>query len=85
MQLSDNGEFALVEFVFQNPVAFHNFLIQAAASPGIAVRAPALQAISADGSNLKALAINVAVLKTALEGGRKQEHRSAPIRVDRTS
>ena len=37
MQLSDNGKFALVEFVFQSPLAFHNFLVQATASPGLGV------------------------------------------------
>jgi len=67
MQLSDNGKFALVEFVFQSPLAFQNFLVQATASPGLGVRSPALQAISADGSDLKALTSNVATLKGALE------------------
>lgn len=67
MQLSDDGKFALVEFVFQSPLAFHNFLANAAASPTTGVRAPALQAVAADGSDLKALPANVAALKTAFE------------------
>ena len=67
MQLSDNGQFALVEFVFQNPVAFHNFLVKAAGSPQVGARAAALSAVSADGSNLKGLNANLEALKGALE------------------
>ena len=67
MQVSDDGKFALVEFVFHSPLAFHNFLTKAAASPGTAVAVPALQAVSADGSDLRALTANVAALKSALE------------------
>jgi len=67
MQLSDDGKFALVEFVFHSPLAFHNFLMKAAGSPGVAVAVPALQAVSADGSDLRALTANVAVLKAAFE------------------
>ena len=67
MQLSDDGKWALVEFVFQSPLAFHNFLVQAAASPSLSVAAPALQAISSDGSNLKALPANVTALTSAFE------------------
>jgi len=67
MQLSDDGKFALVEFVFHSPLAFHNFLAKAATSPSAGVAVPALQAISADGSNLRALAANTAVLKSVFE------------------
>ena len=66
MQLSDDGKFALVEFVFHSPLAFHDFLAKAAV-PGTAVAVPALQAVSADGSNLRALTANIAALKSALE------------------
>ncbi len=67
MQPSDDGKFALVEFVFQNPVAYHNFLAKAVATPGIGVTIPALPVICADGSNLKALTANIAALKNAFE------------------
>lgn len=67
MQLSDDGKWALVEFVFQSPLAFHNFLVQASASPNLGVIAPALQAISSDGSNLKALPANAAALTSAFQ------------------
>lgn len=67
MQLSDDGKFALVEFVFQNPVAYHNFLATAAASPQVGTKTVALSAISADGSDLKALNANLAIMKGALE------------------
>ena len=65
MQLSDDGKWALVEFVFHSPLAFHNFLVQASASPTLGVVAPALQSISSDGSDLKALSANTAALKSA--------------------
>lgn len=65
MQLSDDGKWALVEFVFHSPLAFHNFLVQASASPSLGVAAPALQPISSDGSDLKALSANTAALKSA--------------------
>jgi hypothetical protein len=67
MQISDDGKFGLVEFTFQSPIAYHNFLAKAAAEPGSRVSAVGLQAISADGSNLKALAGNTAALKAAFE------------------
>lgn len=67
MQMSDNGNFALVEFVFQSPVAFHNFLAQAVASGVAGTRAASLPAIAADGSDLKALDANVGALKDTLE------------------
>jgi len=67
MQLSDDGKWALVEFVFHSPLAFHNFLVQASASPNLGVAAPALQPISSDGSDLKALSANTAALKNAFE------------------
>ena len=67
MQLSDDGKWALVEFVFHSPLSFHNVLVKASASPNLAVAAPALQAISSDGSNLKALPANTAALKSAFE------------------
>ena len=67
MQMSDDGKFALVEFVFQSPIAYQSFLAKAAASPGSGVPAVALQAISADGSNLKSLPANTAALKAAFE------------------
>ena len=67
MQLSDDGKWALVEFVFHSPLAFHNFLVQASASPSLGVATPALQAISSDGSNLKALPANAAALTSAFE------------------
>ena len=67
MQLSDDGKFALVEFVFHSPLAFHNFLVQASASPSLGVAAPALQAISSDGSDLKALPANTATLTSAFQ------------------
>lgn len=67
MQISDDGKFALVEFVFHSPLAFHNFLAKAATAPNAGVAAPLLQAVSADGSNLSALTANVAALKTTFE------------------
>jgi hypothetical protein len=67
MQLSDDGKFGLVEFVFQNPLAYQSFLAKAAALPGSPVRAVALQAVSTDGSNLKSLSANTAALKAAFE------------------
>lgn len=67
MQLSDDGKFALVEFVFHSPLAFHNFLAKAATSPSAGVAVPALQAIAADGSNLGSLSANIAALKSAFE------------------
>lgn len=67
MQMSDNGNFALVEFVFQSPVAFHNFLAQAVASGKAGTTAPSLPAVAADGSDLKELNANVEALKDALE------------------
>jgi hypothetical protein len=67
MQLSDDGKFALVEFVFHSPLAFHDFLAQTATSPSLGVAVPALQAISTDGSSLKALPANTAALKSAFE------------------
>jgi len=67
MQISDDGKFGLVEFTFQSPIAYQSFLAKAAASPGSRVSAVGLQAISADGSNLKSLASNTAVLKAAFE------------------
>jgi len=67
MQVSDDGKFALVEFVFQNPVAYHSFLAKAAALPGSPVSAVALQTLSANGSDLKSLAANTAALKSAFE------------------
>jgi len=67
MQLSDDGKWALVEFVFHSPLAFHNFLAQAPTLPNLGVVAPALQAISSDGSDLKALPANAAALTTAFE------------------
>jgi hypothetical protein len=67
MQISDDGKFGLVEFVFQSPLAYQSFLAKAAASPGSPVRAVALQAISDNGSNLKSLAANTATLKAAFE------------------
>ena len=66
-QMSDDGKLALVEFVFQSPLAYQNFLAKAAAAPGSPVSAVALQPVSADGSNLKALAANTAALKSAFE------------------
>jgi hypothetical protein len=65
MQLSDDGKWALVEFVFRSPLSFHNFLAQASTTPNLGVIAPALQAISSDGSDLKALPANIAALKSA--------------------
>jgi hypothetical protein len=67
MQLSDDGKFALVEFVFHSPLAFHNFLANAAIAPNAGIVVPALQPVSSDGSNLSALAANVAALKSAFE------------------
>jgi hypothetical protein len=67
MQISDDGKFGLVEFTFQSPIAYQSFLAKAAASPGSGVTAVALQAVSADGSNLKSLAANTAALKAAFE------------------
>jgi hypothetical protein len=67
MQISDDGKFGLVEFIFQDPIAYQTFLANAAASPGSRVSAVALQAISADGSNLKSLAVNTAALRAAFE------------------
>lgn len=67
MQISDDGKFGLVEFTFQSPIAYQNFLAKAAVSPGSRVTAVALQPISADGSNLKSLAANTATLKAAFE------------------
>jgi hypothetical protein len=67
MQLSDDGKFALVEFVFQSPISYHNFLVKAAATSSLGLAAPALPAISSDGSNLKALISNVAALKSFFE------------------
>jgi len=67
MQISDDGKFGLVEFVFQNPLAYQTFLAKAAALPGSTVRAVTLQAVSIDGSNLKSLAANTAALKAAFE------------------
>ena len=67
MQLSDDGKFALVEFIFHSPLAFHNFLAKAAMSPSAGMAVPALQPISADGSNLSSLTANITALKTAFE------------------
>jgi hypothetical protein len=67
MQMSDDGKFALAELVFQSPLAYESFLAKAAAVPGSGVSTVALQAVSADGSNVKALAANTAALKHAFE------------------
>jgi hypothetical protein len=67
MQLSDDGHFALVEFVFQNPVTFQSILAQEIAARGLAFQVGVLPAIAADGSDLRALAANTARLKVALE------------------
>jgi hypothetical protein len=64
MQISDDGKFGLVEFVFQSPLSYQNFLAQAAAIPGSPTGAVALQPLSA---NLKSLAANTAALKVAFE------------------
>jgi hypothetical protein len=67
MQLSDDGQFALVELVFQNPVAFQSVLAQEAASRGLSTLIGGLPAVAVDGSDLRALAANIAALKGALE------------------
>jgi hypothetical protein len=74
MQPSDDGRFALVEFVFQSPVSYHNFLIRtaAAATTAITIGVPSLPRVSVsqlseDGSNLKALNQNLATLKASFE------------------
>lgn len=67
MQMSDDGKFALVEFIFQSPLAYQSFLAKAAASPGSPAQAVALQAVSVNGSDLKSLAANTAALKSAFE------------------
>jgi hypothetical protein len=67
MQLSDNGKFALVEFVFQSPVSYHNFLAKAAATASLGAAVPVLAAIASDGSNLKALSANIAALTSFFE------------------
>jgi hypothetical protein len=67
VQYSDDGKFALVEFVFQTPLAYHTFLAKAAASPGSPVAALALSAVAADGSDVKSLSTNTAALKNAFE------------------
>jgi hypothetical protein len=41
MQLSDDGNFALVEFVFQSPAAFQNILAKQAAAMALNVAAAA--------------------------------------------
>jgi hypothetical protein len=64
MQLSDDGQFALVELVFQNPVAFHSVLAREAASRGLLT---ALPPVAVDGSDLSSLASNIAALKGTLE------------------
>jgi hypothetical protein len=67
MQMSDDGKFALVEFIFQSPLAYQSFLAKAAASPGSPARVVALQAVSANGSDLKSLAANTVALKNSFE------------------
>ena len=67
MQMSDDGKYALVDFVFQSPLAYQSFLAKAAASTSSQTKGVALQAISADGSNLKSLAANTMALKSAFE------------------
>jgi hypothetical protein len=67
MQLSDDGQFALVELVFQNPVAFHSVLAHEAASRGLITGVGTLPPVAVDGSDLSSLASNIAALKGALE------------------
>jgi hypothetical protein len=85
MQMSDDGKFALVELIFQSPLAYQSFLAKAAASPGSPAQAVALKAVSADGSDLKSLAANTAALKSAFESsvpGLKLFERGKALEVD---
>jgi hypothetical protein len=72
MQLSDDGKFALVELVFQSPLTYQNFLVNAitSQSSGVAIgsiQQPSLAAVSRDGSNTKSLNANIEALKSAFE------------------
>jgi hypothetical protein len=61
MQMSDDGKFALVEYVFQSPPAFQAVLQQEAAARGIAVNPGLTRAASAPGL--------AAAAQVALEAG----------------
>jgi hypothetical protein len=67
MQLSDDGKFALVEFVFSSPAAFRNVLAQAAVAQGIPIGAQVMANLSADSGSGQAAAIAGAQLKSAFE------------------
>jgi hypothetical protein len=69
-QSSDDGKFALVEFVFANPIAYHNFLSGAAqplSNPPSSVQG--LKAVPSDGSDVSALATNITAYTNALHAG----------------
>jgi hypothetical protein len=69
MQLSDDGQYALVEFVIPDPMAFERLLVKAMAKiPGsdtLATRT--LPSIARDGSNAGSIAASIAARKAALE------------------
>jgi len=68
VQLSDDGQYALVEFVLSSPLAFENLLRNAVAKiPAVSGSVQTLPSIASDGSEVSALPGNVATLKTALE------------------
>jgi len=69
MQLSDDGQFALVEFVVADPMAFNNMLVKAIARqlPDLAANLRSLPVLAKDGSNASLTASNVATLKASLE------------------
>ena len=69
MQVSDDGQFALVEFVLPDPLAFNNLLVKAINRrlPALVSRISALPVLAKDGSYARYTTANVATLKAVLE------------------
>jgi len=68
MQLSDSGDFALVEFIVADPMAFESLLAKAIQKlPNLAANLSSLPAIAKNGSNARSIPSNVAARKAALE------------------